>query len=240
MKSPWNRGGLRYCLVVVALLRGAATSGTIAAGIPCLLLGTILHFWAKGCLRQNQVVAQGGPYRFVRHPFYLANGLIDAGIAIMSGWWALGVMLPAWWLVVYLPVMRKEEAHLLGLFGRVYADYRRRVPRLIPWRRPLPAGGEGFRWSNRNIAVEGEIPRALRLLAYPLLFFVVTDLRIKGLSFFSDGRELAATALLLATYLAARLLDRRLRRRGASSRGDDELGPMISPEMTVAGVVFQH
>ena len=93
----------------------------------------------------------------MRHPFYLANGLIDAAIAVMSGWWVLQLVLPVWWLAVYLPVMRKEEAHLLGLFGRVYGDYRRRVPRLLPWRLPLPAGGDGFRWSNRNIAVEGEI-----------------------------------------------------------------------------------
>ncbi len=224
MKLPWNRGGLRFCLVLVALVRGAATCRTIAEGTACLLLGTLLHFWAKGCLRQNQVVAQGGPYRFVRHPFYLANGLIDAGIAIMSGWWLLQVVLPVWWLAVYLPVMRKEEDHLLGLFGRVYGEYRRRVPRLVPWRRPLPAGGEGFRWSNRNIAVEGEIPRTLRLLAYPLLFFVVTELRLKGLWLFADGRDLAAAALLAATYLVARLVDRRLRRGGASARG-----PLTAP-----------
>ena len=194
--------------------RGAATYSTILAGIPCLLLGTAVHFWAKGCLRQNQVVTRSGPYRFVRHPFYLANGLIDAAIAIMSGWWLLGAILPVWWLAVYLPVMRKEEAHLCALFGRVYEHYRRRVPLLIPYRRPLPANGEGFRWSNRNIAVEGEIPRVLRLLAYPLLFIVLTALRSDGLSFFSRGIGLTATAALLAAYGLAAGLDRYLRGRG--------------------------
>ena len=178
MKSPLNRGGLRFCLVLTALLEGSATQATIAAGIPCLTLGIMLHFWAKGCLRQNVVIAMGGPYRFVRHPFYLANGLIDASLAIMSGWWLLQLVLPGWWLAVYLPVMRREENHLVGIFGSRYEEYRKRVPRLIPWRRPLPPGAEGFRWSNRNIAVEGEISRALRLAAYPVLFLVCLDLRV--------------------------------------------------------------
>ena len=114
---------------------------------------------AKGCLRQNQVVAMGGPYRFVRHPFYLANALIDAGVAVMSGWWVIQVVLPFWWLAIYIPVMRKEEDYLTGAFGEAYAEYKKRIPRLIPWRRPLPPGGEGFRWSNPNIASGDEVAR---------------------------------------------------------------------------------
>ena len=52
------------------------------------------------------------------------------------------------------------------------------------------------------------------MLAYPLLFFVVTELRLKGLSFFAGGLDVAAAALLLATYVIAWAVDRRLRRRG--------------------------
>ena len=80
-----NRGGLRFFLVLAALVGGHTTNATILAGIPLIVLGTAGDFWAKGCLRQNRVVATIGPYRFVRHPFYLANALIDAGLAVMSG-----------------------------------------------------------------------------------------------------------------------------------------------------------
>ena len=79
-----------------------------------------LHTWAKGCLRQNRVVATIGPYRFVRHPFYLANALIDAGLVVMAGWWPLAVVLPLWWLAIYIPVIRGEERYLSREFsGRV-------------------------------------------------------------------------------------------------------------------------
>lgn len=177
MKSPLNRGGLRNGLIVVGLVWGAATPGTVLAALPLLLLGTALHFWAKGCLRQNREVSQIGPYRYVRHPFYLANALIDASLAIMSGWWLLELTLPVWWLAVYLPVIRGEEAYLLSTFGDGYRDYQRRVPGLIPWRRPLPSSGEGFSWRNPNIATGREIPRAMRILGAPLLFLLGQVLR---------------------------------------------------------------
>ena len=133
MKSPLNRGGLRSYLAATALIAGPLAACTttprrILAGLPCLLLGAWLHTWAKGCLRQNRVVAQIGPYRFVRHPFYLANALIDAGIVIMSGWWPLAIVLPPWWLAIYLPVMRGEERYLVENFPDEYPEYKRRVP----------------------------------------------------------------------------------------------------------------
>ena len=120
--------------------------------MPLIVLGTALHFWAKGCLRQNQVLALGGPYRFVRHPFYLANALIDAGVAVMSGWWLIQVVLPFWWLAVYLPVMRKEENYLAGVFGPAYEEYKRRTPRLDSLASSAAARRRGLSLENPNIA----------------------------------------------------------------------------------------
>ena len=207
MKLPVNRGGLRFYLTLIALLWGAATTASIAAGCPTLVLGVLLHVWAKGCLRQNRVVAMGGPYRFVRHPFYLANALIDASIAVMSNWWLLQIALPIWWLAVYIPVIRGEERFLLESFPN-YADYRCKVPCLIPWRRPWPARGEGFSWRNPNIVSGQELPRALRALAYPLLLYVGLLLRRDRWSFSTSGLDLAILTSFLALHLVAVLLRR--------------------------------
>ena len=200
MRSPLNRGGLRSYLVLFALLRGGATHWSILGGIPLIVAGALLHLWAKGCLRQNRVVAKIGPYRFVRHPFYLANALVDAGIAVMSGWWMLDALLPVWWLAIYLPVIGQEENYLVGDFGADYEQYRRRVPCLIPWRRPLPRTADGFRWDNPNITEDGAISRSLRLLAYPLLLFACMRLRADGLSFFANPVNLGALVLLSLWY----------------------------------------
>ncbi len=208
MKSPLDRGGLRFYLVIIALLCGTLLFGTtsprtILAGLPCLLLGAWLHTWAKGCLRQNQVVATIGPYRLVRHPFYLANALIDAGLVVMAGWWPLAIVLPLWWLAIYIPVIEDEERYLSETFPDEYPEYRRRVPCLIPCRRPLPYRGEGFRWSNPNIAGGEELPRLARILAYPLLFLVVERLRNSGFTLLNDGWDLTALAGLAMLYVLA-------------------------------------
>jgi hypothetical protein len=223
MKSPLNRGGLRFFVVLIALAGTlffrATTPRSILIGLPILCVGVLIHTWAKGCLRQNQLVAMTGPYRFVRHPFYLANALIDAGLVVMSGWIPLAIVLPAWWLAIYIPVIRGEERYLSEKFPDVYPEYRRRVPCLIPWRRPLPYTGEGFRWDNPNIAGGEEIPRAVRILAYPLLFFVAQGLRSTSLDWLRDGWNLTGLSGLLTLYVIAWQL-RRYQQRCFSGRGE--------------------
>ena len=218
MKSPLNRGGLRFYLVMIALVAGSLIARTtsphsILAGLPCLFLGVWLHAWAKGCLKQNRVVAMIGPYRFVRHPFYLANALIDAGLVVMAGWWPLAIVLPLWWLAIYVPVIRGEERYLTENFPDDYPQYRRQIPCLIPWRRPLPHTGDGFRWCNPNIAGGEELPRAARILAYPLLFFVVQGLFRDGLPWLNDGWNLTGLAGLVMLYALAWELHRHQRRQ---------------------------
>ena len=139
----------------------------------------------------------------MRHPFYLANALVDAALVVMAGWWPLAVLLVPWWLAIYLPVIRGEERYLAERFPHEYPDYQGRVPCLIPWRRPLPYSGDGFRWSNRNIAGGEELPRTVRLLAYPLLFFIVQGLRNHGLAWLGDGWNLTGLTGLIALYALA-------------------------------------
>jgi hypothetical protein len=214
MKVPWDRGGLRTYLVLLALVFARPGQATIWWGIPLLALGLALHVYAKGCLRQNEVVSTGGPYRFVRHPFYLANLLIDESIALLSGWWPLILLLPVWWLLVYVPVMRGEEQYLSEHFPDIYPAYRSKVPGLIPFRRPLPpVEGAGFSWRNRNITNDTVIPRALRIIAYPLLFLLWGEVKVHRVEIFSefDAPIVCALALLATIYGLSWVLSRHLK-----------------------------
>ena len=183
MRLPYDRSGVRTWLLLIGLLAGHVTPTWVARGVPFLLAAIALHLWSKGCLHQEKEVTTSGPYRLVRHPFYLANALMDTSIAIMSGWWPLLLALPFWWLAVYVPVMRREERIMSGIYGEAYAAYRAGVPMLLPWRwrtlRATAAGAGGFSWQNPNIA-EVEVPRALRSLAYPLMFLIASRLHSPG------------------------------------------------------------
>ena len=187
MRTPWGRSGLRSYLILIAVLANGITIQSILLGIPVAAVGIALHVWAKGCLRQNQEVTRSGPYRFVRHPFYVANAFLDAGIAVMSGWWVLQVVLPFWWLSVYVPAMRREERAMLEKFGPEYEAYRREVPACVPHQWPAPAPATGFSWRNPNLLLT-ELPRVLRYLCYPLVFFLAHQVWAEGPRFVTTHR----------------------------------------------------
>ncbi len=215
MKKPYTRSGIRFYLVAISLILGQTTLNTVLAGLPVLYLGALLHLWAKGCLHQNEEVTRTGPYRFVRHPFYLAYLLIDIGVVVMSGSLLLAAVFPFWWLAIYIPTIRKEEAYLGKLYPEELKTFRQTIPALFPIRKPLPKSGKGFSWNNPNIATGNEIPRFLRILAYPLLFFVVYRLRTAGSAFFADGGpgDVFSFTLMLALYGASWLANKHFTRR---------------------------
>ena len=81
--------------------------------------------------RRDHTLVTSGPYRYVRHPFYLAFALgIFGGSVAMANWFILlaGVF-PFGFLVART---RIEEAKLLERFGVEYRDYMRRVGRFLP------------------------------------------------------------------------------------------------------------
>jgi methanethiol S-methyltransferase len=75
-----------------------------------------------------------GPYRWVRHPFYLFSILMIWSCPDVT---ADRLLLNILWTVwIYLGTFF-EEADLVAEFGEVYRGYQLQVPRLIPWRLPL-------------------------------------------------------------------------------------------------------
>jgi hypothetical protein len=135
--------------------------------VSLIAAGGLLHFLAKGYLARRREVTRRGPYRWVRHPFYLGNLLLENGLLLFAGaWWAVPVYMAVAHFA-YNAAMDEEEADLAALHGDAWKEYAARVPRLVPFRGPCPrAPGKGF--SFINLVYEREIPRLLRLLSLPL------------------------------------------------------------------------
>lgn len=81
--------------------------------------------------RQGATLVTSGPYRYVRHPFYLtfALGMIGAALAMANWFILLAGLIPLAFLVVRT---RIEEQKLVDRFGDEYRDYMRRVGRFVP------------------------------------------------------------------------------------------------------------
>ncbi len=194
------RGLLRDATLLLGLILYTPDVRLMAIGGVLFLLGTALHFWSKGCLVRNWTVTTVGPYGLVRHPFYLANLLIDEGICIISGVVWLPVVYFIGFLFVYLPTIRKEEAYLTEAHGDAYAEFARKVPALLPYRLHALASPSGF--ALQNLSREGELFRLLRILAIPLYFLLV------GAVFHeSPADEVARAVVLWGSAGAAVLLN---------------------------------
>ena len=81
--------------------------------------------------RRDSSLVTSGPYRYVRHPFYLAFLLGLTGVSlVMANWFILlAGFVPFGFIVART---RIEEAKLVERFGVEYQDYMLRVGRFFP------------------------------------------------------------------------------------------------------------
>lgn len=107
----------------------------VLVGLPELMLAR----WSLGVGGPDENatgVVTRGVYERVRHPRYAGMMLAWLGAVLLSGATRL-LVLVAVFIGLALLVTEFEERELLKRLGEDYADYRRRVPRLIPrWRQP--------------------------------------------------------------------------------------------------------
>jgi protein-S-isoprenylcysteine O-methyltransferase Ste14 len=118
---------------------------SIARGMLISILGLVIRAWAAGHLEKNMTLAESGPYAWVRNPLYIGTLTAAAGFVVAARRWELAVLFAAVFVLVYLPVVELEEQHLSNLFPS-FADYKRRVPKLLP-RMPHKPDETPFRWS---------------------------------------------------------------------------------------------
>ena len=137
---------LAYCLQVwiLATRRPLPAGSAVAGGL--FLLSFALFWWSVATTRslvaerrlgiahgasQPRFVEAGGPYRLVRHPFYLSYMMFWLGTACAAGGaqWLAAIALMAW----YMQIARREERDFAGSpIAGLYASYRQRTGMLLP------------------------------------------------------------------------------------------------------------
>ena len=133
---------LGFLVAALFLLLARPHPASLAWSLPAVLPGLALRAYASGYVKKNTELATGGPYAWTRNPLYLGSMLIAFGFAGAARSPALALLLAVLFAVIYVPVIRGEEAYLAGHFPG-FAAYRRRVPRLVPWRFPARTGNPG-------------------------------------------------------------------------------------------------
>jgi protein-S-isoprenylcysteine O-methyltransferase Ste14 len=129
---------------VAALIFIAATGPILANRISCMILeilGLSVGIWAVTSMRLREVrvspevaphasLVTTGPYRFIRHPMYLAVLVVTLALLLDHFSWIRGIV----WLVLLGDIVAKlnYEEHLLVRRFPEYVEYRKKTKRLLP------------------------------------------------------------------------------------------------------------
>jgi protein-S-isoprenylcysteine O-methyltransferase Ste14 len=113
------------------------------ASVAVALAGLALRIWAVGSApsgtserstvnpRASQL-RTSGPYSIMRHPLYVANGMMAFGLSLFPGIWYLPIILVLATLLYYERVAIREEAFLAERFGAEFESWSARIPACRP------------------------------------------------------------------------------------------------------------
>ncbi len=131
---------LQFALIAFLVLRASPAQAGVAFAV-LLAAGAAIGIWTLSANRPGNfnirpepkaggVLVTRGPYRWIRHPMYLAVILVAAALAAAGDAWSW----PAWILllaVLFAKARREERA--LALVHPGYADYRARTRAILPF-----------------------------------------------------------------------------------------------------------
>jgi hypothetical protein len=167
-----------------------------------LSLGTFIHFVTKGVLIRNQVLCREGIYSIVRHPYYLANFLVDSCFCVIGGFHFVVLVYPFLFFWSYGPTMRKEERDLRGWYPESFREYALDTPQVFPDRRSIRNIGSFFAGFSVSRVSAKEMARIVRFYAMAALILFAHSLPLRD----ARGIDLPGHPVAVAFLSAASLL----------------------------------
>lgn len=202
-----TRSGLRDAVLLLCAASAFFYPLTVVeTGVALLLLvlGSSMHFITKGVLIRNRVLCREGVYGIVRHPYYLANYLIDSSFCVLSGNRYLLLLYPFLFFWSYGPTFRKEEGTLTEMHSEESVAYMLGTPPVFPDRHSVRGAHPfaGFSW--RRISGK-EVARIMRFYAMAPLIVVIHKWPhgAAGLSFLLRPDVLALLILSALLYASS-------------------------------------
>jgi hypothetical protein len=130
-----TRKNLRDLILVLSF--GSAVFFDINDAAKCIAFGMLgtgcfIHYVSKGILIRNVVLCTEGIYCVVRHPYYLANFLIDWSFCLLSGNLFLLLSYPFLFYLVYGATIRSEEELLFAQHGNIFIKSILMTPQIFP------------------------------------------------------------------------------------------------------------
>jgi hypothetical protein len=179
-----NRGNFRDFIIVCAIIFSLMGPEPHLIGylIPLgvLAIGCFLHFIVKGQLIRNVVLCSEGTYAIVRHPYYLANFLIDGAFCLFSLNRYLIFAYPFLFFWTYGPHLKKEEQTLAHAHPGQFYDYCISVPPIFPDSNSIRNLRKMLKNTHLSRITSNEIQRICRFFAVASLIVLCQEIKGDG------------------------------------------------------------
>ncbi len=90
-----------------------------------------IHWSTTLQFKEDHSLITTGPYGFIRHPMYTSLHIIFIGLAIVSSFWPLWILVLLM-TVFFVRIARIEEDMMIDEFGDEYVSYIERTGRYLP------------------------------------------------------------------------------------------------------------
>jgi protein-S-isoprenylcysteine O-methyltransferase Ste14 len=135
-----------------------------------------------------------GPYSIVRHPLYVANGLIVISLALFMHGVIAPVAITVLTLGYYACIAWREERFLDDRFGPSFREWSARVPALLPTLERYVPATRSFQW---RVAVRREFYAVSLILVAPFFLDMAEDFQDTGQLVFDPVWTATATVGVL-------------------------------------------
>ncbi|MGH9406241.1 MAG: methyltransferase family protein [Terriglobia bacterium] len=137
---------LGFAFALAFLILSRPTRGWLIGGGVVALAGLLLRGISAGYIQKNESLATAGPFRYTRNPLYLGSFILGAGFVAAAASAALAIAFIVLFVLIYVPVMRREKAYLQHRFGEEYDRYARQTPLFFPVPGRGASGEAKFQW----------------------------------------------------------------------------------------------
>ena len=142
-----NRIVLSKLLAVIVIIIAAIThkemtilDSSYSIDIACLIGFFLVVFGALGRLyctvflggHKSKKIIDYGPFSIVRNPLYIFSFICVIGLGLISNNILVLLVTPITYIIIYYPLIKREEGFLTEKFGDTYKKYCLRTKRLTP------------------------------------------------------------------------------------------------------------
>ncbi len=179
-RSLINRSNLRDVIIVICGLSAIfykLNGVQLSLSFFLLCFGCFFHYMTKGVLARNVVLYREGAYGLVRHPYYMANYLIDSSFCLLSGNVYLILIYPFLFFWSYGSAIQKEENALASFYGKDFLKYSFDAPQIFPDAYSIRNMRRAIKGIRHQRITRNEISRFMRLWATGLFMVFVHSIK---------------------------------------------------------------